>query len=110
MRLLPANIICCILTVLVVNGCSADVKPDTPGAEQRHSQLSVNRDASYLVLVDCLLPGQLRSLGTSRSFLTPRRPVRATVSECEIRGGEIADKNSWSETRIDEEQFYGGMF
>ena len=42
---------------------------------------------SDLEIVDCLLPGQVRQLGNS-SFLTPRRPIRTTTSECSIRGGE----------------------
>jgi uncharacterized protein len=42
---------------------------------------------SDLEIVDCLLPGQVRQLGNS-SFLTQRRPIRTTVSECSIRGGE----------------------
>ena len=47
-----------------------------------------SRDADSLLIVDCLLPGQLRRLGRSITFLTPRRPVKVPTSECEIRGGE----------------------
>lgn len=42
---------------------------------------------SELEIVDCLLPGQVRQLGNS-SFLSQRRPIRTTASECSIRGGE----------------------
>jgi len=42
---------------------------------------------SYLV-VDCLLPGQVRKLGRSQVFMTPRRPIRTSGMNCEIRGGE----------------------
>src|SRR5690606_11459228 len=42
---------------------------------------------SDLEIVDCLLPGQVRQLGNT-SFLTQRRPIRTTVAECSIRGGE----------------------
>lgn len=42
---------------------------------------------SDLEIVDCLLPGQVRQLGNS-SFLSQRRPIRTTLSECTIRGGE----------------------
>lgn len=38
-------------------------------------------------VVDCLLPGQLRKLGNS-TYLTPRRPVKTTASDCNVRGGE----------------------
>ena len=40
-----------------------------------------------LEVVDCLLPGQVRQLG-STTYLTQRRPVRTTTSDCRIRGGE----------------------
>lgn len=42
---------------------------------------------SELEIVDCLLPGQVRQLGNS-TFLSQRRPIRTTQSECSIRGGE----------------------
>ena len=41
-----------------------------------------------LLVVDCLLPGQVRRLGGAVTYLTPRRPVKTTALECEIRGGE----------------------
>ena len=40
-----------------------------------------------LAVVDCLLPGQVRQLG-SASYLTQRRPIKTTESDCRIRGGE----------------------
>ena len=40
-----------------------------------------------LNIVDCLLPGQIRSLGTTK-YMTPRRPVYTTAADCRIRGGE----------------------
>lgn len=52
---------------------------------------------SYMV-VDCLLPGQVRKLGRSTTFLTPRRPIRTSGVNCEIRGGEYvaADRADFS--------------
>lgn len=44
-----------------------------------------------LVLVDCLLPGQVRKLGTQNTFVTPRQPARLNASECSIRGGEYTE-------------------
>ena len=44
--------------------------------------------ADRLLTVDCLLPGQVRQLGTSMTYLTPRRPVKTTIADCEVRGGE----------------------
>ena len=40
-----------------------------------------------LEIVDCLLPGVVRSVGNT-TYLTQRRPTRTTASECHIRGGE----------------------
>jgi hypothetical protein len=40
-----------------------------------------------LEIVECLLPGQVRSLGTS-TYLSQRKPVRTTTADCRIRGGE----------------------
>ena len=51
------------------------------------SQTEAGR-ADDLLVVDCLLPGQLRKLGQSMTFLSPRRATRTTASDCEIRGGE----------------------
>jgi hypothetical protein len=44
-------------------------------------------NAADLYIVDCLLPGQMRQLG-SASYMTPRRPALTTAADCRIRGGE----------------------
>ena len=46
------------------------------------------RNAEDLLIVDCLLPGQLRKLGRQATFMSARRPIRTTQADCEIRGGE----------------------
>lgn len=40
-----------------------------------------------LEIVDCLLPGQVRQLGTM-TYVTARRPTHTTAADCRIRGGE----------------------
>jgi len=57
------------------------------GAADTNSGTKSEGRAAQLQIVDCLLPGQVRQLGR-RTFLSARRPIRATASECEIRGGE----------------------
>src|SRR5271154_5186465 len=49
---------------------------------------STEMNPNRLVVVDCLLPGQVRQLGGQMTYLSPRTPVKSTASECEIRGGE----------------------
>jgi len=72
-----------ILSSLVaISACS------TPAAIPTDLPANAGRDPDRLLVVDCLLPGQLRRLGGNITFMTPRRPTKATVSECEIRGGE----------------------
>lgn len=71
-----------IAATISIVGCATTVAPGTPQSDL------ASRNADDLLIVDCLLPGQLRRLGQSLTFLTPRRPVKVPTSECEIRGGE----------------------
>ncbi len=41
-----------------------------------------------LQVVDCLLPGQIRRLGASATYVTRGRPIRTAARDCRIRGGE----------------------
>ena len=41
-----------------------------------------------LFVVDCLLPARVRKLGRKVTYLAPRKPVKTTGLDCEIRGGE----------------------
>ena len=44
--------------------------------------------ADRFMVVDCLLPGQVRRLGTKVTYLSQRRPAKTTAGDCEVRGGE----------------------
>ena len=44
-------------------------------------------------LVDCLLPAEVRKIGSRFVYLAPRRSIRTSMRECEIRGGTAA--TSW---------------
>lgn len=46
------------------------------------------RDLDKLLVVDCLLPGQIRKLGSQLTYLSARRAIKTSAQECEIRGGE----------------------
>ncbi len=54
----------------------------------RASATVQTRNPEDFLIVDCLLPGQVRKLGRSASFMSARRPIRTTQADCEIRGGE----------------------
>jgi TPR repeat protein len=51
------------------------------------------RNPQDLLIVDCLLPGQVRKLGRQTSFMSARRPMRTTQADCEIRGGEFVSSD-----------------
>lgn len=51
------------------------------------------RNPEDLLIVDCLLPGQVRKLGRSANYMSARRPVRTTQADCEIRGGEFVSSD-----------------
>ncbi len=55
-----------------------------PAVAKRVDRVQVDE----LYVVDCLLPGQIRQLGGSMTYLSARRPIRTTAKDCEIRGGE----------------------
>lgn len=72
-------------TLLIGSLSSCSNNPaETTEAENASSNTNRIED---LQVVDCLLPGQTRNLG-GQIYLTARRPVMTTASDCRIRGGE----------------------
>lgn len=64
-------------------GCVSD-----QGTGSSQLNLKDPRSADPFDVVNCLLPGQIRQLGTQVTYVTERRPVRTTAEDCAIRGGE----------------------
>ncbi|MGZ8944172.1 MAG: caspase family protein [Methylococcaceae bacterium] len=73
-----------ILTALI--GCQSSSVSDLNSAKAAEGYSP--QDTDKLFIVDCLLPGQIRKLGSQMTYLTARRPVKTTAGDCEIRGGE----------------------
>ncbi len=71
------------LSVVFIYGCAT-----TSGTKQEIPPEAAGLKAEQLMVVDCLLPGQVRQLGSKFAYLSPRRPIKTTASDCEIRGGE----------------------
>lgn len=44
--------------------------------------------AEDLTVVDCLLPGKMRRMGRTITWVTRPRPVKQTATDCEILGGQ----------------------
>src|SRR4029453_13961468 len=63
----------------------AQTTPTPPGATTRASGPG---SVEGFMVVDCLLPGQIRQLGGKVTYGTARRAVKTAARDCEIRGGE----------------------
>ena len=50
---------------------------------------AATEQADDFLIVDCLLPAQIRQLGLNHTFLAPRQAIRTSANECAIRGGEF---------------------
>ena len=73
--------------LLLVGGCATSRDVAKP-ADSSIGPRGVYADTAR---VDCLLPGQIRRLGTNLTYVTPRRKIKTTARDCDIRGGESAD-------------------
>jgi len=81
----PQILLIPLFLLLASCGGSSATKPQTSGDQPP----SIGRqDVDKILIVDCLLPGVIRKLGSQMTYLSPRRPTRTTASDCEIRGGE----------------------
>ena len=81
--------IACISTILI--GCSV-----TPSEAARALPEGYEKPDENLV-VDCLLPGQVRQLGRRMTYQGPRRPAKLPAGECAMLGGEYVawDRATW---------------
>jgi hypothetical protein len=74
------------ISLAILTGCQSS-PPSGSGERPAKSLPTATLRADNLLIVDCLLPGQVRKLG-AMTYLTARRPIRTSAQECEIRGGE----------------------
>ncbi|MEJ2402694.1 MAG: caspase family protein [Candidatus Thiodiazotropha sp.] len=84
-RFKPITLILSTLASLAIGlaGCQSQ-ETHTPSPDGA----TVGGNPEKFLIVDCLLPGQVRKLGSSMTYVSPRRPVKTSATECEIRGGE----------------------
>lgn len=78
-----------LMTTLLTGGLGAACV-DQKDVRQEATAGGLDRAASAddLFIVDCLLPGQVRKLGSQMTYLSARRPIQTSAQDCEIRGGE----------------------
>ncbi|MDX8126222.1 caspase family protein [Methylomonas sp. OY6] len=70
---------------ILMSACARDVSQEEMA---KATEGYIVADTSKLFVVDCLLPGQVRKLGSQMTYLSARRPIRTTAADCEVRGGE----------------------
>ncbi|MFW5811089.1 MAG: caspase family protein [Thermodesulfobacteriota bacterium] len=86
-RYIPIISIIFLILILFAGCQTPPMNADGSAATTGKSIDAAPGNAEDVLVVDCLLPGQMRKLG-KMTYMTPRRPMKATALECEIRGGE----------------------
>jgi hypothetical protein len=84
---IPISFLTAATLMVVLSGCASDPPPIDSVTAVTEAVNAPGGPETYEV-VDCLLPGQIRQLGTQVTYVTERRPVRTTKEDCTIRGGE----------------------
>ena len=84
---IPISSLTAAILVVVLSACASDPPPVDSVSSVTNAVNAPGSSDAYEV-VDCLLPGQIRQLGTQVTYVTERRPVRTTKEDCTIRGGE----------------------
>jgi len=74
--------------ITLVSGCQSTSQPVRSSSPATSDTVVARKDVDKLLVVDCLLPNQVRKLGGEFTYLAPRRPIKTTAINCEIRGGE----------------------
>ncbi|MCB1889699.1 MAG: caspase family protein [Rhodocyclaceae bacterium] len=69
-------------------GCLAACLPQFAAHAADAVSAAAVKAVEDLMMVDCLLPGQVRRLGAQMTYLSARRPAKLNAAECAIRGGE----------------------
>jgi hypothetical protein len=69
------------LGTLLSAGCAVQDRGVSAGADLRKLPEEESR------VVDCLLPSQVRQLGTQLTYLSARQVIKTSARDCEIRGG-----------------------
>ena len=69
-----------------------------PAEARKKKKKARVESAGDLLIVDCLLPGQVMQLGQVANYIAQRQRIRTSAVDCRIRGGEYAkyDRSSYA--------------
>ena len=86
------------LALAALAGCQSTDPTEASGPGVT-PELVDERNADQFLVVDCLLPGKVRRLGSRMTYLTPRQAIKSSARDCEIRGGEYTafDRASYAD-------------
>jgi hypothetical protein len=76
-----------LIAILLAAGCGS-APPTSVGPAGPAAVTGPPAKADEFLVVDCLLPAQVRKLGSQMIYQAPRRPIKTSARDCEIRGGE----------------------
>lgn len=84
-----------LASLLSLSACAGPAAPSSsPSASSAASSSTPAMDsgtqADDLLIVDCLMPAQVRRLGSFATGVSPRRPEKLPAGECRQAGGEYA--------------------
>ena len=78
-----AGVLCVLVGTML--GCALADPESGTNEPQRAAPAATNSQE----MVDCLLPGQIRPLDETVTYLTKPRPIRTTKADCTGRGGAV---------------------
>ena len=84
---IPISFLLAATLMVGLSACASDSPPVGSVSAVTGAVNAPGGPESYEV-IGCMLPGQVRQLGTQMTYVTERRPVRTTKEDCTIRGGE----------------------
>jgi hypothetical protein len=88
------------LIASMISSCAIGTASTRQGPQHPYDS-AAPANADDLLVVNCLLPGQIRRLGQTAVFVGARRPIKTTAVDCAIRGGEYVayDRSSYETAR-----------
>ncbi|MDF0673345.1 MAG: caspase family protein [Nitrospira sp.] len=89
---IPFSFFIAVTLMVVLSACTSD-PPSVDTVKAVTGAINAPGGPETYEVVDCLLPGQIRQLGTQVTYVTERRPVRTTTEDCAIRGGEYVARD-----------------
>ncbi len=78
------------LLALLATGCAQSTDP----LQRLQRSDPVAADDAKLLIVHCLVPGQVRRLGAFSQGISPRRALKVSADECSAQGGEFIAPNA----------------